>query len=74
MGYYFLTASKDATLYLQQPNQNSGLDEILEISKIYYGNIKDVSHAIIKFDLGHISKSIADGTIGLYNICKCIIW
>jgi hypothetical protein len=65
MGYYFLTASKDATLYLQQPNQNSGLDEILEISKIYYGNIKDVSHAIIKFDLGYISKSIVDNSIGL---------
>ena len=64
MGYYFLTASKDATLYLQQPNQNTGLDEILEISKIYYGNIKDVSHALIKFDVGYISKSISDGTIG----------
>ena len=65
MGYYFLTASKDATLYLQQPNQNTGLDEILEISKIYYGNIKDVSHALIKFDLGYVSKSIVDNTIGL---------
>jgi hypothetical protein len=64
MGYYFLTASKDATLYLQQPNQNTGLDEILEISKIYYGNIKDVSHALVKFDVGYISKSISDNTIG----------
>jgi hypothetical protein len=64
MGYYFLTASKDATLYLQQPNQNTGLDEILEISKIYYGNIKDVSHTLIKFDLGYISKSIVDNSIG----------
>jgi len=64
MGYYFLTASKDATLYLQQPNQNTGLDEILEISKIYYGNIKDVSHTLIKFDLGYISKSIVDSSIG----------
>jgi len=64
MGYYFITASKDATLYLQQPNQNTGLDEILEISKIYYGNIKDVSHTLIKFDLGYISKSIVDNSIG----------
>ena len=31
MAYYFLTASKDASVYLQQPNQNTGLDEILEI-------------------------------------------
>ena len=67
MGYYFLTASKDATLYLQQPNQNTGLDEILEISKIYYGNIKDISHTLIKFDLGYISKSIVDNTIGLVD-------
>jgi hypothetical protein len=64
MGYYFLTASKDATLYLQQPNQNTGLDEILEISKIYYGNIKDTSHTLIKFEVGYISKSIVDSIIG----------
>jgi hypothetical protein len=44
MAYYLLTASKDATVYLQQPNQNTGLDEILEISKLYYGNVKDISH------------------------------
>jgi hypothetical protein len=49
---YFLTASKDATVYLQQPNQNTGLDEILEVQKVYYGNIKDVSHALLKFDMG----------------------
>ena len=65
MAYYFLTASKDASIYLQQPNQNTGFDEILEISKIYYGNVKDVSHSLIKFDMGYISKSISDGTIKL---------
>ena len=52
---YFLTASKDASVYLQQPNQNTGLDEILEISKLYYGQIKDVSRALIKFDVGFLS-------------------
>ena len=62
---YFLTASKDASVYLQQPNQNTGLDEILEISKVYYGNIKDISRSIIKFDVGFISASISNGTIGL---------
>ena len=54
MAYQFLTASKDASVYLQQPNQNTGLDEIIEISKIYYGNIKDVSRALIKFDLSSL--------------------
>ena len=65
MAYYFLTASKDASVYLQQPNQNTGLDEILEISKVYYGNIKDVARSIIKFDVGFLSSSISTGTIGL---------
>ena len=63
MAYYFLTASKDASVYLQQPNQNTGLDEILEISKVYYGNIKDVSHALLKFDVGYISASISNNSI-----------
>jgi hypothetical protein len=62
---YFLTASKDASVYLQQPNQNTGLDEILEISKVYYGNIKDVARSIIKFDVGFLSASISNGSIEL---------
>jgi len=65
MAYYFLTASKDASVYLQQPNQNTGLDEILEISKVYYGNIKDVSHTLIKFDVGYISASISNNSISM---------
>ena len=65
MAYYFLTASKDATVYLQQPNQNTGFDEILEISKVYYGNVKDVSHALLKFEVGYISKSISEQSIKL---------
>ena len=65
MAYYFLTASKDASVYLQQPNQNTGLDEILEISKVYYGNIKDIARSIIKFDVGFISSSISNGSIEL---------
>jgi hypothetical protein len=65
MAYYFLTASKDASVYLQQPNQNTGLDEILEISKVYYGNIKDVSHTLLKFDLGYVSSSISNNSISM---------
>lgn len=63
MAYYFMTASKDASVYLQQPNQNTGLDEILEISKVYYGNVKDVARALLKFDVGFLSKSLVDGNI-----------
>jgi hypothetical protein len=65
MAYYLLTASKDATVYLQQPNQNTGLDEILEISKLYYGNIKDIAHALLKFEVGYLSASISNSTIQL---------
>lgn len=61
--HYFLTASKDATIYLQQPNQNTGLDELLEVSKIYYGNLKDVNRVLIKFDTEELVSSIASGDI-----------
>lgn len=60
---YFLTASKDASIYLQQPKQNTGLDEILEISKMYYGNLKDVSHSLIKFEINDLSSSIYNGDV-----------
>lgn len=63
--YYFLTASKDATVYLQQPDQNTGLDEILEISKIFYGNIPDVSRPLLKFETGFLSSSLQSGDIKL---------
>ena len=63
--YYFLTASKDASIYLQQPNQNTGLDEILEVSKVYYGNIKDVAKSLIKFEVGYLSSSLVDTSISM---------
>ena len=61
--YQFITALKDATIYKQQPAQNTGLDEILEISKTYVGYLKDISHALIKFDLTSISSSISSGDV-----------
>jgi hypothetical protein len=67
MAYYFLTASKDASVYIQQPFQNTGLDEILEISKVYYGNIKDLSRILIRFDISHLSSSLSNGSMKLEN-------
>lgn len=61
--YYFLTASKDASIYLQQPTQNTGLDEILEVSKTYYGNLKDVARSLIYFDLNNFSASLVNGDV-----------
>ena len=62
---YFITASKDASVYLQQPDQNTGLDEILQVSKVYYGNLKDVSRALLKFEINYLSQSISNGVMGI---------
>jgi len=59
--YYFVTSSKDSTIYLQQPTQNTGLDEVLEVSKTYYGSLKDISRALIKFETTDFSSSVSDG-------------
>lgn len=59
----FYTASQDASIYLQQPYQNTGIDEILEVSKQYYGDTKDVSRTLLKFDLSSIYNSLQSGEI-----------
>jgi hypothetical protein len=50
----FHTASYDASIYLQQPEQNAGRDEILEIGKLYYGSTKDIARTFIKFDVSNL--------------------
>ena len=62
---YFIFPDIDTTLYQATGSSNTGLDEILEISKTMSsagGNIK-VSRILIKFDLSDIEKSINNGTI-----------
>lgn len=54
----FFTSSFDASIYLQQPEQNAGRDEILEVSKLYYGSTKDITRTLIKFDTGSIKSEI----------------
>jgi len=61
--YYFVTSSKDSSIYLQQPTQNTGRDEILEVSKTYYGNLKDIARSLIKFETTPLSQSIASGDV-----------
>ncbi len=56
----FHTASSDASIYLQQPYQNTGIDEILEISKQYYGDTKDISRVLIKFNSASVVSNITD--------------
>ena len=67
----FYTSSYDASIYLQQPDQNAGRDEILEIGKLYYGSSKDITRTLLKFNTTEISSSIAEniGT-GSYSVLK----
>ncbi len=50
----FHTSSYDASIYLQQPEQNTGRDELLEVGKLYYGSTIDVARSLIKFDVSNI--------------------
>jgi hypothetical protein len=59
----FYTSSFDASIYLQQPEQNAGRDQILEVGKLYYGDIKDIARSLIKFDITSVSSSISNGDI-----------
>jgi hypothetical protein len=61
--YQFFTSSKDATIYEQQPNQNTGLDELIEVSANYILGNKNVSRGLIQFNSNSISSSIASGEI-----------
>lgn len=78
--YKTVYPSKDTTLYSQQPSQNTGVDQILEVSKnamgapsiegddsVYYSSTYN-SRFMIQFDLSEISSSIVSGKIG--SDCK----
>jgi len=60
------TSSFDASVYLQQPEQNAGRDEILEVGKLYYGSTKDIARTLIKFDV--VNMGIPSGSIVYLNL------
>ena len=60
------TSSFDASIYLQQPDQNAGRDEILEVGKLYYGSTKDIARTLIKFDVANMG--IPSGSIVYLNL------
>jgi len=64
----FFTSSYDASIYLQQPDQNAGRDEILEVGKLYYGSTKDIARALIKFDTGSLKSEIQTIGTGSWNV------
>ncbi len=50
----FYTSSFDTSIYLQQPEQNAGRDEILEVGKLYYGEVRDIARTLIKFNVSNL--------------------
>lgn len=67
-------AEKDAALYESVPNQNTGLDEILEIGKRLGtdGSTLLKSRSLVKFDMSEISASLS--TYGkTVNDCKFML-
>ena len=59
----FYTASYDASIYLQLPKQNTGLDSILEVGKFFTGNTKEVYRSLLQFDSTQISSSVSSNEI-----------
>jgi len=58
MAIYKLFPEKDATLYSAYPNQNTGLDEILEASTTFIPNNPQVSRFLIQFSTDEIQNLI----------------
>jgi hypothetical protein len=59
----FYSASYDASIYLQLPKQNTGIDGILEVGKFYTGTTKEIYRTLIKFPTSDISSSISSNEI-----------
>ena len=69
--HYFEYAEKDSTLYSRSGSQNTGIDEILEVTKdtSAAGVVQGVSRILIKFDTTYISSSISsDSSLLIINI------
>jgi hypothetical protein len=64
----FFTSSFDASIYLQQPEQNAGRDEILEVGKLYYGSSKDIARTLIKFPITQVSKVVLEESASLNTL------
>ncbi len=54
---------KDATIYEKYINKNTGLDAILDISKVSEGTSKYNSRALIRFDLATLAQYSSSGLI-----------
>ena len=64
---YFVTASKDASVYDLTPTKNTGLDEILTISK-HYSRLeeRDDARTFIQFDIDNIPSYVTASNVQLH--------
>lgn len=60
---YFVTSSKDASIYTDYQNQNTGIDQILDLFKYKTSEVDKSSRVLIEFDFTDVSDSIVAGTI-----------
>ena len=67
---YSVFPTKDTTIFEESSSMNTGIDEILEITKLIsqsaepYGDKIYNSRVLMQFDMASISQSIVDGVIG----------
>ncbi len=64
MAIYKIFPEKDATLYSAYPTQNTGLDEILEVSTTFLPDAPQVSRFLIKFSTEEILDTIDTKIVG----------
>jgi hypothetical protein len=67
MSIFKLYPQADATIYSTDPSKNTGLDEILEISKVV-GSPNQVSRSLIKFNNNDINTILSIVSSSSYNI------
>ena len=60
---YFVTSSKDASIYTDYKNQNTGIDPILSLFKYKTDLVDKSSRFLIEFDTTSISQSLASGEL-----------
>jgi hypothetical protein len=65
-----LTATKDTTIYESDPYRNTGLDQILEISKAGDSTSGDLveSRALVQFDISQLSNILSEHGLNINNI------
>jgi hypothetical protein len=64
---YLVTASKDAAVYELYPNRNTGVDEILTISKAYTSvDASDIARSFIQFDVSSLPSHVTASSTVLH--------